>query len=101
MKKSNSDIAREAQRIAAELQEALESAATNGSGAQQGSAHRQLPEALRKRFIDLRGELHDRGVYDPVLIRFDTATSPQAETSRVAEQLVRVAESLTAAATSA
>lgn len=98
MKKSNSDIGRDAQRLAAELREAIATAASDSGGQQQGSAHRKLPDALRKRFVELRGELHDRGIYDPVLIRFDTATAPQAETSRIAEQLDAVAESLSGTA---
>jgi hypothetical protein len=59
-----------------------------------GSRHRNLPEELRARFIDVRAALFDRGIYDPVLVRFDTATVPQAPTSEVAEQLAAVAASL-------
>ncbi len=53
-----------------------------------------LPEELRKRFIAVRAELFQRGVFDPVLVRFDTATVSQASTRQIAEQLRAVAESL-------
>jgi hypothetical protein len=59
-----------------------------------GSRHRGLPEELRKRFIAVRSELFQRGIYDPVLVRFDTATVTQASTRQIAEQLQRVVESL-------
>jgi hypothetical protein len=91
--KSIEDLKRTAQRVSAELLDAASNAA-EGSGQHQGSAHRGLPETVRKNFIDLRGELFERGVYDPVLVRFDTATAPQAETRKIAEQLSAIAESL-------
>jgi hypothetical protein len=49
-----------------------------------------LPEALRTRFIRVRTELFRRGLYDPVLVRFDTATVSQASTAEVAERLEQV-----------
>lgn len=67
---------------------------TNTGG---GSLHRGLPEELRERFILVRGALYQRGVFEPVLARFDTATAPQATTLEVAERLAAVAESLTPA----
>jgi hypothetical protein len=93
MKKSLSELGREAERLAAEINEAGEGAAADG-GAHQGSAHRKLPESLRQRFLELRTELFRRGVYDPVLVRFDSATSTQADTPRIAEQLAAFAESI-------
>lgn len=59
-----------------------------------GSAHRQLPEELRLRFIDVRAALFQRGIYDPVLVRFDTATTAQASTNEIADRLESVATSL-------
>ena len=48
----------------------------------------------REGFIDVRAALFQRGIYDPVLVRFDTATVTQASTQQIAEQLAVVAESL-------
>ena len=49
---------------------------------------------LRTRFIEVRAALFHRGIYDPVLVRFDSATAPRASTQEIAEQLEKVAESL-------
>ena len=46
---------------------------------------------LRKRFVDLRAELFLRGVYDPVLARFDSATAPRATVQEIAEELEKIA----------
>jgi hypothetical protein len=54
-----------------------------------------LPEALRERFIRVRTALVQRGIFDPILVRFDTASAPQASTKEVAEQLAAVASALT------
>lgn len=59
-----------------------------------GSRHRNLPEDLRQRFIDLRAELYQRGIFDPVLARFDSATVPQVSTLQIAEQLELISASL-------
>lgn len=77
--------------VAAELKAAASNppAATGG-----GSRQRGLPDALRERFIDVRAALFQRGIYDPVLVRFDTASAPQASTAEIAEQLETVAASL-------
>lgn len=64
--------------------------ATTGGGSRQ----RGLPEELRKRFIDVRSTLYQRGIYDPVLVRFDTASATQASTQDIAAQLVTIAEAL-------
>jgi hypothetical protein len=77
--------------VAQELLTAGSPAATPGDA---GSHQRGLPEELRQHFIDVRAALFQRGIYDPVLVRFDTATAPQAPTQQVAEELRRVAESL-------
>lgn len=59
-----------------------------------GSRHRGLPEDLRQRFIDVRAALFARGIFDPVLVRFDTATAPQAPTGEIAERLAALADAL-------
>ena len=53
-----------------------------------------LSPALRQQFIDVRTALFVRGIYDPVLVRFDSATAPQATVSEIAEQLATVAAAL-------
>ena len=53
-----------------------------------------LPADLRKRFIDVRAHLFARGIYDPVLVRFDSATVPHASAGEIAEQLATVAAGL-------
>jgi hypothetical protein len=58
------------------------------------SAGTPVAGALRARFIEVRTNLFQRGIYDPVLVRFDSATAPRASTEEVAEQLSAVAESL-------
>lgn len=54
----------------------------------------QLTPDLRTHFIKVRGALFLRGIYDPVLVRFDSATAPKASVTEVAEQLKTIAESL-------
>jgi hypothetical protein len=49
---------------------------------------------LRARFIAVRSAIIRRGVFDPVLMRFDTATVPPASQSEVARQLAEIAQSL-------
>ncbi len=49
---------------------------------------------VRQRFIALRAELFQRGVYDPVLVRFDSATAPRATNEEIAAELTKLAESL-------
>jgi hypothetical protein len=49
---------------------------------------------LRERFINVRAALFQRGMYDPVLVRFDSATAPRATTQEIAEQLATVATNL-------
>lgn len=50
--------------------------------------------ALRERFINVRAALFQRGIYDPVLVRFDSATAPKASSEEIAEQLASVAAAL-------
>lgn len=59
-----------------------------------GSRHRGLTEELRHRFIDVRASLYQRGIYDPILVRFDTATGSQASLGELADQLSAIAASL-------
>jgi hypothetical protein len=77
--------------VASELQSATggEPVLTDG-----GSRQRGLPEPLRERFIRVRTALFQRGIFDPVLVRFDTASAPQASTKEVGEQLAAVAAAL-------
>ena len=49
---------------------------------------------LRARFIDVRAALFQRGIFDPVLVRFDTATALPASAQEVGEQLATVASSI-------
>lgn len=51
------------------------------------SAAEPLPHDLRERFIQVRAALFQRGMYDPVLVRFDSATAPKATAAEVGEQL--------------
>ena len=61
--------------------------------AEMESAKDAVPD-LRKRFIAARTELFRRGLYDPVLVRFDSATVPAAGLAEVAAQLRAIAEGL-------
>ncbi len=53
-----------------------------------------LPKDLRRRFIEVRSALFQRGIFDPVLVRFDSATVNPASTAEIAEQLARIGASL-------
>ena len=48
----------------------------------------------RRRFIAVRAELFQRGVFDPILARFDTVTVTRASTQEVANELAAIAVSL-------
>ena len=85
------EIKTHAAAVANELKAAASGPVANTGG---GSRHRGLPEDLRTRFLDVRAALFQRGIYDPVLVRFDTASVTQASTQEVAEQLGTIAESL-------
>jgi hypothetical protein len=50
--------------------------------------------AVRERFIDVRAALFQRGFYDPVLVRFDSATVPKATNEELADQLTTIVQSL-------
>lgn len=49
---------------------------------------------LRKRFIEVRSALYQRGIYDPVLVRFDSASAPRATPAEIGEELATLASSL-------
>ena len=53
-----------------------------------------LSADLRQQFIDVRAELFQRGIFDPVLVRFDSATVPKASQEEIAQQLEMVASAL-------
>jgi hypothetical protein len=48
----------------------------------------------RRRFIAVRAELFQRGVFDPILARFDTVTVTRASTQEVANELAAIAASV-------
>jgi hypothetical protein len=48
----------------------------------------------RRSFIAVRAELFQRGIFDPILARFDTVTVTRASTNEVANQLAAIAASL-------
>ena len=75
----------------AEALQALPDASVPAAATGGGSLHRGLPAGLQQQFIDLRGALFERGIFDPVLVRFDTATAPPASTTEVAGQLAAIA----------
>jgi hypothetical protein len=62
--------------------------------AQEMAEHTLTPE-LRARFVAIRAALFQKGVFDPVLARFDSATVAPADTHQTAAQLAKVADSLT------
>jgi len=72
------------------MSELKQSAAEVAAAMQSG----ELSPAVRAQFIAVRDALYRRGVYDPVLVRFDSATAPRASVAEVAQQLATIAESL-------
>jgi len=73
----------------------LKVAAADVAAALNAAGESVEPE-LRKRFITVRGELFQRGVFDPVLVRFDSATVPRASLQQIADHLRSIAENLSA-----
>jgi hypothetical protein len=65
-----------------------------GLAAEMNPATAELPAPLRARFITVRSALYQRGIFDPVLVRFDSISAPPAPVSVVAEQLATIALSL-------
>ena len=89
--RTNDEIRSMALAVASELQAAVNPSTVSSGG---GSRNRGLSEDLRMRFVAVRAALFQRGLFDPVLVRFDTATGAQASNADVAEQLKAVAASL-------
>ena len=84
----------EAPPIAMTLEQLKELAVRVSGELKAASATPNPPAELRARFIKVRTALFQRGIFDPVLVRFDTATAPQASTAEIADQLATVARSL-------
>jgi hypothetical protein len=53
-----------------------------------------LPDEVRQRFVALRAALYQRGIFDPMLARFDSATVAKAPNGEIAAELVKLAETL-------
>jgi hypothetical protein len=53
-----------------------------------------LSAVLRARFVEIRSELFVRGIFDPVLARFDSITVAKAPLHEIADQLDAIAASL-------
>jgi hypothetical protein len=53
-----------------------------------------LPKDLRRHFIEVRSALFQRGVFDPVLVRFDSITAPPASPAEIGEELAKIASTL-------
>ena len=62
--------------------------------AEMKAAGDQVSPELRARFIAVRTALYRRGVFDPVLARFDSATVARATSAEVAEHLEAAAPAL-------
>lgn len=58
------------------------------------AAAEPLPPDLRQRFITIRAALFQRGIFDPVLVRYDSATVPRASLQEIGEELAAVAAAL-------
>ena len=75
-----------------ELKAAASAVAVEIAGVVADGADGTLPEALRRRFISVRTELFNRGIFDPVLARSDSGTVAPASLREIAEELAKVAE---------
>ena len=53
-----------------------------------------LPKEVRRQFIEVRSALFQRGVFDPVLVRFDSITAPPASPAEIGEELAKIASAL-------
>lgn len=71
----------------------IKRAAADVAAAMKAAGGNLTPD-LRDRFIAVRGALYQRGVYDPVLVRFDSATVARVTSMEAAEQLETVGKSL-------
>ena len=77
-----------------DLKSAAAAVAVEIAGVVADSPSAPLPETLRQRFIAVRTELFKRGLFDPTLARFDSATVAQPTLREIAEELARVAEAV-------
>jgi hypothetical protein len=84
----------EKQAVAMPLEELKQIALRVADELRAAPAAEALAPDVRARFITLRAALFQRGIYDPVLVRFDSATVAHAPLSEIGEQLATVAESL-------
>ena len=64
-----------------------------GVAAEMKSAEAMSP-VLREKFISVRAALFQRGIYDPVLVRFDSGTVAKAPVAEIATRLAEVAAAL-------
>jgi len=74
--------------------EEIKTAAAELAMTLQAAGPEPISAPLRKRLIAVRAALFQRGVFDPVLVRFDTASAPRASNSEIAAELAKIAESL-------
>ncbi|HYU26147.1 MAG TPA: hypothetical protein VEO74_13150 [Thermoanaerobaculia bacterium] len=74
--------------------EEIKAAAAEVAAALNAAGEEPIGAPLRKRLIAVRAALFQRGVFDPVLVRFDTASAPRASNGEIAAELVKIAESL-------
>ena len=74
--------------------EEIKAAAAELAMALQAADGEPISAPVRKRFIALRAALFQRGIFDPVLVRFDTASASRASNSEIAAELAKLAESL-------
>jgi hypothetical protein len=88
------DLRQVAETVAGELRAFAATGASREIASGGGSRQRGLPEELRSRLIDVRAALFQRGIYDPVLVRFDSATAPPASNQEIADQLTTIAGTL-------
>jgi hypothetical protein len=88
------DLRQAAEAVAGELRAFAATGKSGEIASGGGSRQRGLPEELRNRLIDVRAALFQRGIYDPVLVRFDSATAPPASNQEIAEQLTMIAGTL-------
>lgn len=53
-----------------------------------------LPRDVRRHFVEVRSALFQRGIFDPVLVRFDSITAPPASPAEIGDELAKIASSL-------
>jgi hypothetical protein len=91
------DLKAEAARVAAEMltfAEKYKDVTTQPDAHQLRLKNAMMAPELRERFIRVRAELYRRGIYDPILARFDSHTAPPVDAHSVAQQLALVADQL-------